>query len=277
MSTTTARSTDGTAIAYETHGDGPGVILIDGAMCFRDAGPLRPLCAQLRDDFSVLLYDRRGRGQSPDASGAAASFDRDAAVRREVDDLAQLTDAVDEAAGSCGGAPALVGMSSGGALALRAAAMLGGRIRCVVVYEPPYMPDAFTQAAADYTSALAQALASGDRDQAVNLFLKRVGTPDETVADMRRSPAWPGMTAIAPSLAYDDAAMGDSRVPVDVLAMIEVPVLALAGGGSPEFLQYGARMVAEHVGDGTFDVLAEQGHDVDAGVFASRVRDFLRR
>ena len=121
--TTTARSTDGTELAYETHGDGPGVILIDGAMCFRDAGPMRPLCAQLRDDFTVLLYDRRGRGQSTDSSADSAdsitsgTAPRDASVRREIDDLARLADAVDEAAGSCGGAPALVGISSGGALA----------------------------------------------------------------------------------------------------------------------------------------------------------------
>ena len=67
-SATRVLSTDGTEIAYELHGDGPGVILIDGAMCFRDSGPMRPLCTQLDDDFTVLLYDRRGRGASTDAT-----------------------------------------------------------------------------------------------------------------------------------------------------------------------------------------------------------------
>ena len=68
-SSITVRSADGTSIGYELHGDGPGVILIDGAMCFRDSGPMRPLCTQLNADFTVLMYDRRGRG-------ASSTFDR---------------------------------------------------------------------------------------------------------------------------------------------------------------------------------------------------------
>ena len=262
-----AHSADGTAIAYEIHGDGPGVILIDGAMCFRDSGPMRAVCAQLDDDFAVLTYDRRGRGRSGDTPPYS--------VDRELDDLEALVEVVNETSAP-GSTPALVGISSGGALALRAAARLGDRVRAVAVYEPPYMPAEFAMGARDYTHALGAALASGDRDTALSLFLARVGMPEQAVAGMRRSPAWRGMLALAPTLAYDDAALGDSAVPTELIASIAVPVLALAGGASPELMQYGAHGVAESAERGAYDTLAGQSHDADATVLTARVRGFLR-
>src|SRR4029453_3553498 len=62
MSTVT--SADGTTIAYETIGTGPALILVDGAMCYRDFGPARGFAKALADDYTVYLYDRRGRGES---------------------------------------------------------------------------------------------------------------------------------------------------------------------------------------------------------------------
>ncbi|HWD63215.1 MAG TPA: alpha/beta hydrolase [Humibacter sp.] len=265
--TTAAHSADGTAIAYEIHGDGPGVILIDGAMCYRDSGPMRPLCTQLDDDFAVLIYDRRGRGQSDDTLPYS--------VDRELDDLAALVDVLNETVGSTA-PPALVGISSGGALTLRAAAHLGERVRSVVVYEPPYMPADLTEGAHEYTDALGRALASGDRDAALALFLARVGMPEQAIAGMRQSPAWRGMLALVPTLAYDDAVLGDSIVPTELVASIPVPVLAIAGGASPAMMQHGAREVAAAAARGAFDELAGQQHDADAAVLAAGIRRFLR-
>jgi pimeloyl-ACP methyl ester carboxylesterase len=197
-------------------------------------------------------------------------------VGRELDDLESLLDALLDSTGTGCSAPALVGISSGGALALHAAARLGDRIRAVVVYEPPYMPEPLAAGAHEYTDALGRALASGNSDEAVALFLGRVGIPAEAIAGARQSPAWPAMTAIAPTLAYDDAAMGDSRVPAAVVAAIPAPVLALAGDAGGEMMQFGAREVAECARNGEFDVLVGQTHDADAGVLAARIREFLR-
>jgi pimeloyl-ACP methyl ester carboxylesterase len=60
----TLSSADGTAIGYEQTGAGPAVVLVDGAMCHRAGGPMRPLAAALAGDFTVYTYDRRGRGAS---------------------------------------------------------------------------------------------------------------------------------------------------------------------------------------------------------------------
>ncbi|MGA0567238.1 alpha/beta fold hydrolase [Rathayibacter sp. KR2-224] len=266
-SSITVRSADGTSIGYELHGDGPGVILIDGAMCFRDSGPMRPVCTQLNADFTVLMYDRRGRGASGDAQPYS--------VDRELDDLEALLDTLLDSTGTTCGAPTLVGISSGGALALRAAARFGNRVRAVIAFEPPYMPEPLAAHAQSYTAALSNALTSGDRDAAVELFLRRVGMPQEALAGIRQSPAWPGMTALAPTLAYDDAVMGDSRIPVDLVASIAAPVLALAGGASPDMMRFGAREVAECARGGEFDVLEGQGHDADPAVLGARIRELL--
>ena len=249
------QSADGTHIDYEVVGSGPAVILVDGAMCYRDAGPMRGLAAALADAWTVVLYDRRGRG----GSGDTAPY----RVDKEIDDIEALLGAV-------GGRASLFGISSGGALATLAAARLGPAVDRLIVFEPPYMPEPARGGAAAYTAELTSALAAGDRDGAVAAFLRRVGTPAPAVDGMRQSPGWAGMTAIAPTLAYDDAVMADSAPPVSA-SRIVVPTLALAGGASPEFLQWGAKALAEAVPHGEFRVLPGQGHDAGPAVLAAAV------
>lgn len=70
---------DGTMIALEKVGSGPALVLVDGALCYRDFGPCRSLAKHLADRFTEYFYDRRGRGQSGDAQPYAAE--------REYEDL----------------------------------------------------------------------------------------------------------------------------------------------------------------------------------------------
>ncbi|WP_062292646.1 alpha/beta fold hydrolase [Demequina phytophila] len=248
-------SADGTRIGHESLGTGPAIVVVDGAMCFRDSGPARGIAAALATHLTVHVYDRRGRG----ASGDTAPF----AVEREIEDIAAVIDAA-------GGTAALLGMSSGGALAARAAAALGDAVTHLIAYEPPFMPPPARDGAAAYTAALTAALERGDRDGALAAFFARVGVPDAAVETMRRSPGWEGNLAIAPTLAYDDAAMGDSSVPDD-LAAIGAPTLALAGSATPDFLQWGARELAATVPGATFALVEGQGHAVDPDALAPHV------
>jgi pimeloyl-ACP methyl ester carboxylesterase len=264
----TVTSTDGTVIAYETLGEGPAVVLVDGALCFRNAGPMRPIAEALGARFTVILYDRRGRGASTDDTPDGASAAE--AVTLEIEDLDALVSAA-------GGSAAAFGISSGAALALRAAERLGAdRIPSLALFEPPFMPDGALPAAAEYTAALREALAAGRREDALGLFFRRVGVPDSAVQGMKRSPTWPATVALAHTLAYDDAALGDSRVPRELAAALSVPVLTLAGGASPDFLRYGAEGVAEAAADGTLTVLENQTHDADAAAIASALVEFYR-
>ncbi|MET9749225.1 alpha/beta fold hydrolase [Streptomyces ardesiacus] len=254
----TTVSRDGTRIAYHRSGQGPVVVLVSGAMS--TGATTAPLAAELSDRFDVVVYDRRGRG----GSGDTAPY----AVEREIEDLAALIEEV-------GGEASLYGMSSGGALVLRAAAS-GLPVRRVAVYEVPYaMDDAAVRAAAAYTERLAEALGRGGRGDAVELFLRHTGLGEEMIRGARQSPMWAGMESLAPSLAYDDAVLGGGRVPTSAIASIGAPLLALAGGASDAWWHEAARAVAQAAPEGTYGTVAGQAHRVEPGVLAPVLAEFL--
>src|SRR5512143_3384580 len=124
--TSKVTSKDGTQIAYETQGQGPALILVDGALCYRGFGPMPGLAQLLMPYFTVYTYDRRGRGES----GNTAPY----ALEREVEDIDALLDAA-------GGRALMFGISSGACLILEAAMQLGSKIKKLALYEPPYNSD----------------------------------------------------------------------------------------------------------------------------------------
>jgi Predicted hydrolases or acyltransferases (alpha/beta hydrolase superfamily) len=254
-------SRDGTTIVFETIGNGPAVILVDGALCFRDYGPMRPIAEQLADQFTLYLYDRRGRGESTDTLPFS--------VAREIEDL----DAIIAAAG---GTACLLGISSGAALVLAAAASLGpGKVSRIALFEPPYMPEETIPAAAAYTRDLTTTLADGHNRDAVELFLRRVGIPPEQVQAMRHSPTWPATEELAPTLAYDDAIMGDGTVPVSLAKRVLIPTLTLAGGASPASLRYGAEELATVIPNAHMEVIEGQTHAVTGDAIAPHLVAFF--
>jgi len=119
----TVVSKDGTIIAFDRYGGGPPLILVSGATATRAAET--SLAETMSGDFTVLSYDRRGRGDSGDTLPYA--------VEREMEDLEAL---INEA----GGSAFVFGHSSGGVLALRAATS-GLEILKLAVYEPPFIVD----------------------------------------------------------------------------------------------------------------------------------------
>ncbi|MFK0122583.1 alpha/beta fold hydrolase [Streptomyces nigra] len=251
-------SADGTSLAYASRGEGPPVILVSGAMSTGDT--VAPLAEALADRFTAVVYDRRGRGESGDT--------RPYAVEREVEDLVALIGAV-------GGEAALYGVSSGGALALRAAAS-GLPVRRIAVYEVPFaVYEGGAEERAEYTERLTSALEQDRRGDAVELFLRLTGLGEGLIQGARQSPMWPGMESIAPSLAYDDAVMGDGLVPEARLASITAPVLSLAGGASPEWMREAARIVADTAPRGTYRVLERQSHMVEPDVLAPVLAEFF--
>lgn len=169
-------SSDGTAIAYERQGSGPAVVLVGGA--FMTRGDSAPLAGLLAERFTVITYDRRGRGDS----GDSAAYD----VQREVDDLDALIERV-------GGEARVFGMSSGAALALEAVAR-GSAVSHLALYEPPFIVDATRPPLpADYVDHLKALVAREEYGDAVAYFMTAaVGMPAEAVAGMRQTPSGPG-------------------------------------------------------------------------------------
>jgi pimeloyl-ACP methyl ester carboxylesterase len=210
-------SRDGTSIAYERQGDGPAVVLVGGGL--DDGSENAPLVPELARWFTVYNYARRGRGDSGDTMPYA--------LEREIEDLDALV-------AEAGGSAHLYGVSSGGALALEAAAAGTGADR-VAVYEVPYcLGGDMLRRARDYVERLGPLLAEGRRGDALELFMRFAGSSEEDVAGARSSPWWPGLEATAHTLAYDAACMGDYRPPTARLASIRQPVLVATGGVSPD-------------------------------------------
>lgn len=258
---TQVTSTDGTPIAYSQTGSGPALIIVDGALCSRTFGPSAKLAAQLAPRFTVFTYDRRGRGASGDAYPYAPA--------REVEDIAAL---IEEA----GGSASLLGLSSGGALALEAAAS-GLPIHGVIAYEPPYVDEAGKNGGAAHLSHLSQLVVSGERGGAVKYFMRdMVGVPAPAVVMMRLMPwIWRQFEAVAHTLPYDAAVMAGFRVPRARFATIRTATLVMNGSKTDTRLKEAARVIAEAIPWATHRVLDGQTHNVKPGVLAPAVADFL--
>jgi pimeloyl-ACP methyl ester carboxylesterase len=254
-------SKDDTVIAYEKSGKGQAVIVVDGALCYRSFGPMRELAKLLSPSFTVYAYDRRGRGES----GNSLPY----SVEREVEDIEAL---IDEA----GGSAFVYGISSGGCLALEAAARLGNKLKKLAIYEAPYNSDTNARKEwREYRQQLADALAANRRGDAVVLFMKFVNTPPEMIDGMRNSPAWPMFEAVAPTLAYDAAAMGDDRsVPVKRAAEVVSPSLVMNGTVIP-FMLDTANALTEAIPHGQHRTLEGQPHDVDLKILAPVLVEFF--
>jgi pimeloyl-ACP methyl ester carboxylesterase len=177
----TVTSKDGTTIAYDQSGQGRAVILVDGALQYRafDQG-MKQLADLLSPNFTVIHYDRRGRGDSTDA--LAPRFEPELALQREIEDIEAVIDAA-------GGSASLYGISSGAALAMEAALKLGDKVKKLVMYEAPYNDDDTAQQAwRDYVKKLRDLLAENRKADAVGLFMMLVGAPPEQVEGMRQHP-----------------------------------------------------------------------------------------
>ncbi|NEA52763.1 alpha/beta fold hydrolase [Streptomyces sp. SID13666] len=253
-------SADGTEIAYEHTGSGPALVLVDGAMCHRAAGPMRPLAGLLRESFTVHTYDRRGRGDSSDTTPYA--------VAREIEDLQAVI-------ARAGGRAYVYGISSGAALTLAAAAA-GSGIARMALHEPPFMAESEDGTRIKrYTEQLHELLDAGRKGDAVALFMMHVGMPAQAVDGMRSQPGWAPLEAIAPTLAYDDEVLGDGHVPRALASTIVIPALVLAGGASPEGLQQAAKATADALPTAGHRTLHGQTHDVAPDVLAPVLAEFF--
>ena len=252
-------STDGTPLAYDCFGDGPPLIMVEGA--FNDRGTTEPLARALEQRFTVFNYDRRGRGDSGDTAPYA--------VDREIEDLGALVAAA-------GGSAAVFGYSSGAVLALKAAGE-GLPITKLVLYEPPFrVDDSRSPLPRDLAARLAALVAADRRGDAVELFQSRVvGIPEEIVAQLRHAPFRPALEAIAHTLVYDATIVGDLSLPQDLLAAIATPTLVMYGEHSAPFLRAAAQAVAASLPNGRLCDLAGQSHDISPEVTAPIVADFL--
>lgn len=244
----TITSTDGTAIAYEQTGSGPALIVISTVA--EDHTGVAGVAAALSKHFTVINYDRRGRG----ASGDPQPYD----PAREIDDIAALIDVA-------GGSAALASGSGGCALALDAASALGAAVTGLYLYEPSLIvDDSRPPAPADFVEHVEALVAAGERSAAVEYFMtEMIRVPAEYIPMMKEDPSWAEMAKYAHTYAYDgriNRGLQDGKpLPADRWA-IEAPIAVSVGSNSEPFMRASAEALATILPNVTVLTLADQDH-----------------
>lgn len=264
----TTTSADGTTIAYDRRGTGPAVILVGGANQYRSFDPRTAQIADLlaAHGYTVVHYDRRGRGGSADTAPYA--------TEREVEDIAALIREV-------GGSAMLYGMSSGAVLVLDAIAA-GLPVTKAALYEPPFIvDDSRAPLPDDYREHLDALVAADRRGDAAEYFLTvGVGVPAQIVAGMRQAPIWPGFEAVAHTLPYDAALMDgllDNRpLPKDRWAAVTIPVFIGNGDPGRQQMQSAADALAELLPDARRATFEGQDHGIEPAVIVPALAEFYR-
>ncbi len=235
----TTPSADGTTIAWTRRGSGPVLVLVEPVMMHRGLTAFADLAPALAEQATVVTYDRRGKGESGDAE----AYEPD----REVADLAALV-------AEHGGSARLYGFSSGATLALLAARDVAG-VTGVAALGP------------DVRDEIRALVREGRRGDAVRTFNRRIGIPEEVVAQIPTGPGEP----TAHTLPYDLTLTGRTRA-AD-LAAITCPTLVLASSGSDDRLRGWAREVAEAVPGAQHRELPGSWHGVDGDALVAAIRE----
>jgi pimeloyl-ACP methyl ester carboxylesterase len=264
--TGTAVSRDGTLIAYSREGAGEPVVLVDGALNDRALnGPNPRLAKVLASQFTVFTYDRRGRGESGDTHPYA--------VEREIEDLEAIIDVA-------GGSAYVYGISSGGALALEAAARLSS-IRRLALYELPFVTDDSRKPIPDdFAAHLAELTAEGRQADALRYFFTAgVALPRAMVRLMQLMPAWSKLKALAPSLRYDAQMIrgtgSGGPLPANRWSSATVRTLVIAGGKSPAWMRNAMGTLADVLPTAAYRVLDRQTHIVKPTALAPVLSEFF--
>ncbi|MFG1711111.1 alpha/beta fold hydrolase [Nonomuraea sp. M3C6] len=207
-------TTDGVLIAYDREGSGRPLILIGGAGQFRAVDPpTRALTTELASrGFDVVHYDRPGRG---DSAGEPPFT-----LAGEVAALRALVEVL-------GGRASLYGSSSGGAIALAAAAAIPG-VERLVLWEVPLGEEEGSDGA-KFLAEIKERVAVGDREGTLRRFMD--GMPPEWFEDMRSGPQWPLFERMAPSVQADAEVLAWAQSAPRALlwAGITAPTVVLLG------------------------------------------------
>jgi pimeloyl-ACP methyl ester carboxylesterase len=258
--TTATISKDGTAIAYEKSGQGSTIILVNGALAHRNLFGEGALATLLAKNFTVIFYDRRGRGESGDTKPYT--------VEREIEDIEAL---IDEG----GGSAYLHGSSGGGALALLAAEKLGpDKVKKLALYEVPYASDTKKEYIKEKYK-VNELVANGKPGEAVTFFFERRGMPPDKIEGMKKSPEWNELVRTGPTLVYDFEVLGDGTIPADVAKKISIPTLVMDGEKSFDFVHTTADSVAKNIPGAARKTIKDQTHDLSPEAVAPVLLEFF--
>lgn len=239
----TLTSVDGTSIAYERAGSGPPLVLVHGTAADHTRwDPLRPT---LEERFTVYAIDRRGRGESGDAT--------EYALEREAEDVATLIDSIDDPVG-------LLGHSYGAMCSLEAALRTDNLDR-LVLYEPPLPVSDRNPDSEDALDEITALVDDGEPEQAlVHFYREIVGTPPEAIEAYRSSSDWSVRVGAAPTVAREERARKAYDFDATRFIGLSTPTLLLYGDESEPFFEDVTHVLADTLPNSQITVLNGHGH-----------------
>ena len=232
-------------IFYQEIGAGSPLLLIHGSFSNGPATWAGQM-EELRHYHRLIVVDRRGHGQSP-AEPRPYTIAGDAA---------DVLEAADRAGA---GEIHVAGHSYGGMVALEMARIAPHRIRSLHLIEPPYlslMPDdSDVSSVIEQGQSIFRNAARVGPEQTATAFMEML-IGSAALAELRNSPAWPGIVREAGRTAYEQFPV---EYPPESLAEMraDFPVQVYTGGRSHPGLQKLARRLAQLIpGAGLIEVPA---------------------
>ena len=242
---------DGAQIVLHSSGHGPGLVVVHGGGVTIEL--YRRLAAALADRFTVHLYNRRGRADAAPRS-RPYTFDQD------IDDLAAVLEQT--------GAGNVIGHSSGGFIALRAALRLP--IRRLALYDPAISVDgSFPAGWLDGARAAARA---GDTARAMALTAGGINTRTAAarlplgaqIAICRlflRTPIGRGMGELLAMTLDESQQIRSHDGPAGRWAGVPAEVLFACGAGGPRYYVETNEALARVIPRARTVVIPRSGHD----------------
>jgi pimeloyl-ACP methyl ester carboxylesterase len=274
-----AVSKDGTTIGYRELGQGPGLVVLHGAM--ESSQSHMQLAQALADRYTVYLPDRRGRGMS-------GPYRKDHSVRNDVEDMdAVLTKT---------GAHNVLGVSSGAIIWLQAALTLSA-IHKAAIFEPPLLVDGSSPRAwlMRYDQEIAQgkiaaAMITGMKGAQMGppmlnviprWLLERMTAMMMTSEEKKASGDEVTMRMLAPTLHHDFSLVIEMEAALESFRAVRADVLLLGGSKSPAYLRAALDALEKVVPRAKRIELAGVGHEAsgnsDRRGKPERVAQELRR
>jgi pimeloyl-ACP methyl ester carboxylesterase len=256
----TARSKDGTLLVYDVDGNGPALIYITGATCFRKFFPIVDDSKIFSKEFTVYNFDRRGRGDS----GNTLPY----AMDREIEDIEAIIDAA-------WGTAYLYSHSSGAVLALEASLKLKGKVLRVVLYDASYVHNEEEKIEfKKLGETVGDLLEKQNHSLATKTFLKGIGMPKAFVFFLPLLPGWRTMKALAPTLAYDILLTHDFP-PLEKFMKINLPIYIICGEKSPTGIHDVSNKLVNAIPNAKLTILKGQDHMVSAKALLPLLTHFL--
>lgn len=254
---TRVASKDGTSIAYEASGAGPGLLLVHGGGSTPERW--RPIAPRFEPSFTVYRVARRGVGGSGDAA--------DYSIARQAEDIAAVVEVI--------GRPVnVLGHSFGGVCTLEAA-LLTTSIRRLILYEPPIVP----LLPPGFPDRLQALLDVGDRDGVwTTLNREVVKMPESEIELQRAQPAHTARLASIHVLVHEAHALERYSFDPARYRAVTTPTLLLVGGDSPAWAQSATQAIHDAVPGSRVIVLPDQKHiamDTTPDLFVREIMAFL--